>query len=191
MLDDKGEFVDLDGPVVKQRAALGNYSTASVIRLHIAWHLSMDWDSRCANFSNFPMVAEIPLPISAALRAKSDRLGRPPPSAADFWASVRSDRFWELGFPVFCRRWAWASTDLNSEVRSCIDATAMVRGVVGDGGNATSAFLSPCNERNSIAWRLWTLSSKRRGRSRRFRACATDDELGGGRINHHSRIKRE
>jgi hypothetical protein len=50
-------------------------------------------DIRCANFSNFPMVTPMLLPISAALLANSDLLGFPSglPFAAAFCESVRRD----------------------------------------------------------------------------------------------------
>lgn len=68
----------------------------------------------------------MPLPISAAWRAKSDRLGfLDSPSAAAFCASVSSDRRWDPTLDEFWRRCACARTDLNSAVRSWTDATAM------------------------------------------------------------------
>lgn len=82
---------------------------------------------RCASFSNLPMVAEMPRPISAAFLAKSDLLTRPSPFAADFCASLSSDFRCALALFAFWRRCAWARTDLNSAVRSWIDATAILR----------------------------------------------------------------
>ena len=76
------------------------------------------------------MVADMPLPISAAFRAKSDLRGRASPFAADFCASVRRERRWEPTLLVFWRRCACARTDLNSAVRSCTDVeTAIVADV--------------------------------------------------------------
>lgn len=82
---------------------------------------------RCASFSNLPIVAEMPLPISAAFLAKSDLLTRPSPFAADFCASLSSDFLCALALLAFWRRCAWARTDLNSAVRSWIEATAILQ----------------------------------------------------------------
>jgi hypothetical protein len=75
------------------------------------------------------MVAAMPLPISAAFRANSDLLGLASPFvpvlAAAFCESVRRDC---LCAPTFDEAWrfcTWVRTDLNSLVRSWIEATAM------------------------------------------------------------------
>lgn len=49
------------------------------------------WSIRCANLCSFAVVAVIPLPISAARRANSERFGFEPgpPSFSSFWAGVR------------------------------------------------------------------------------------------------------
>jgi hypothetical protein len=84
-------------------------------------------DIRCANFSNFPMVTPIPLPISAALLANSDLLGFPSglPFAAAFCESVRRDCLCAPTFDEACRRCTCVRTERNSLVRSCIEETAM------------------------------------------------------------------
>lgn len=78
----------------------------------------------CANFSSFPIVAEIPRPISAAWRANSDRRGFP--LSPSFWVSPSS--LWEPGFWVW-RRLAAVTMWRNSAVRSFI-ATAILGGGV-------------------------------------------------------------
>lgn len=65
------------------------------------------------------------LPICAAWRANSDLRGRESPLAAAFSESLRRERLCAPTLLAFCRRCACARTDLNSDVRSCIDATAM------------------------------------------------------------------
>lgn len=85
--------------------------------------------SHCANFSNFPIVPDIPLPISAALLANSDRLGCASPFApvfAAFCESERSDCRCAPTFDDVCRRCTWAKTDRNSVVRSWIEDTAIL-----------------------------------------------------------------
>lgn len=83
---------------------------------------------RCANFSNLPIVPDMPLPISAALRAKSDLLGLSSvlPLAVAFCESVRSDCLCAPTFDDACRFWNWVRTDLNSCVRSWIEDIAML-----------------------------------------------------------------
>lgn len=77
---------------------------------------------RCASLSNLPMVALIPLPICAALRANSERALRSPvavPFASFFCASERSE---ERGlFVVLCLFLACASIARNSGVLSWIE----------------------------------------------------------------------
>jgi hypothetical protein len=86
--------------------------------------------SRCASFSSFPIVPEIPLPISAARLANSDLLGfRSPfadPLAAAFCASDNNDCLWAPTLEDVWRRCAWTNTDRNSFVRSWIEVTAMM-----------------------------------------------------------------
>jgi hypothetical protein len=86
----------------------------------------------CANFSNFPMVTDIPRPISAALLANSDLLGFPSPVALPFAAafceSVRSDCLCAPTFEDACRLCTCVKTDLNSVVRSWMEETAIGRG---------------------------------------------------------------
>jgi hypothetical protein len=84
-------------------------------------------DIRCANFSNFPMVTPMLLPISAALLANSDLLGFPSglPFAAAFCESVRRDCLCAPTFDEACRRCTCVRTERNSLVRSCIEETAI------------------------------------------------------------------
>lgn len=76
----------------------------------------------CANFSNLPIVPDMPLPISAALLANSDLRGLPSPFplplAAAFCESVRRDCLCAPTFDDACRRCTWVKTDLNSVVLS-------------------------------------------------------------------------
>jgi len=88
-----------------------------------------------ARFSNFSMVDEIPLPISAAFRANSDLLGFEAfasPFAAFFCESVRRDCLCAPTLEVACLRWNWVRTDRNSFVRSCIDDTAILKVVAAE-----------------------------------------------------------
>lgn len=74
------------------------------------------------------MVPPIPLPISAALLANSDRLGFESPSAlppAAFCESVKRDLRCAPIFDVACLFCACARTDLNSVVRSWMEDTIL------------------------------------------------------------------
>jgi hypothetical protein len=85
-------------------------------------------DLHCANFSNFPIVCEMPLPISAARLANSDLLGFSPfalPFAAAFCESVRSDCLCAPTLDEACRFWTCVRTDRNSFVLSWIEETAI------------------------------------------------------------------
>jgi hypothetical protein len=82
---------------------------------------------RRASRSNLPIVALMPLPICAALRANSERALRSPlavPLASFFCASERSE---ERGpFAVFCRFFACARMARNSGVLSWIEVLVIL-----------------------------------------------------------------
>ena len=76
-------------------------------------------------------------PISAALLANSDLRGCcASPLAADFSESDRRERLWAPTLEATCRFCTCVRTERNSEVRSCIDVTAIVAsfGCGSDGG---------------------------------------------------------
>lgn len=84
---------------------------------------------RSASLPSFSIVPVIPLPISAALLANSDRapfLGPLTSPFGDPFAALLCDSVSRdcLCWPIFaddCRFCAWARTALNSAVRSCMD----------------------------------------------------------------------
>ena len=108
------------------RLATANHQHNAIRRLPSKHRRS----SHCASFSNFPIVAAIPLPISAALLANSDLLGFPstvaPSFAAAFCESVRSDCLCAPTLDEACRLCTWVRTDRNSFVRSWIEDTAIL-----------------------------------------------------------------
>lgn len=110
-------LVHFDGVVVEERSFLGHCSQC----FSICSQLGITSDLHWASFCSFPIVAEMPLPISAAFRANSERRGCALPLPALPWASLSS-----LCAPGFaaCFRCAAVTMWRNSAVRSFI-ATAM------------------------------------------------------------------
>lgn len=76
LLDDEGQLVHLNRVIVKERSLLGHCE-----RLSQYPGRAFDWGPNsflhCASFWSLPIVAEMPLPISAALLANSERRGFP------------------------------------------------------------------------------------------------------------------
>jgi hypothetical protein len=135
LLDYECEFVNFDRSVVEEGFSFGNWVCLLVFVYSFSLRCWRKWRGgkagvvRSANFCNFSMVPDIPLPISAARLANSDRRGRPfpvaSPFAAAFWESLRSDCRCAPTLDEACRFCTCVRTDRNSFVRSCIDATAI------------------------------------------------------------------
>lgn len=140
MLDYVGELVDFEGAVVEEGFALGDCEGLA----GGSWSCVLDRrgrrakggrgeDARCASFSSFAIVPEMPRPISAARRANSDRRGFSAVAGAlsAFWALLSSDcRCAPILFVWRCF-WTCVRTEWNSDVRSCMEVeTAMVAGEV-------------------------------------------------------------
>lgn len=153
MLYDICQLVYFDRPVVEQRLPFRDYSRTSCQRLRLHHESSNRQGLGClsnlymhpttskphvrsASLPSFSIVPVIPLPISAALLANSDRAPFLDPLASPFgdpFASLFCDSVSRdcLCWPIFvddCRFCACARTVLNSAVRSCMDVKVIPTG---------------------------------------------------------------
>lgn len=133
MLDDVGEFGDLDGSVVEEGFSFRYCRFVARVRLPSRNKVIVEKSIRCASLSNFPIVTVMPRPICAAFRANSDLALRSPFGVAEPFVSrfCASESKEARCAPPFVEDWRFCACvrmERNSVVRSCIVVFVMVVG---------------------------------------------------------------